>query len=469
VETTQNEPAAKPVLEYEPHGNFPWRAGTLVYTSAGLVVLFCWLLWGDFAWSMKERAIAPLVPLVLKQFQASDRILGVLLVSLPAAIAVVLGPILSYRSDRHRGPLGRRIPYLLITTPIAFAAMVGLAYSPKVGPPLHHALGLENSKSNLTVIALFGSCWAIFECATIVANLIFGALVNDVVPRALMGRFFGMFRAISLIAGIIFNLWLIGWAEKHYITAFISVGLLYAVGFLLMCIKVKEGQYPPPPQEPGANRSLPERFFSAAGEYISECFSKPYYLLVFIAMMLGNLAFIPINSFSVPYAQSLSMSMSVYGKYVAWSYVASLALAYPLGMLADRFHPLRASLVSQALYAIATIWGARYANSAATFGVAFVAHVVLSGCYFTTSASLGQRLFPHSRFAQFASAASMIQALSTVGLGYYLGGVLDRSGHLYRITFVAGLIMSSLAVVFFLIVNQLFVRLGGSKHYVAPE
>jgi hypothetical protein len=88
-----------------------WQAGTLTYTAAGLVVLFCWLLWGDFAWSMKERSVAQVVQLLLKRFQASDTLAATLITSLPAAIGIFLGPIISYRSDRHRGRWGRRIPY----------------------------------------------------------------------------------------------------------------------------------------------------------------------------------------------------------------------------------------------------------------------------------------------------------------------------------------------------------------------
>jgi len=38
-----------------------WHAGTPTYTSGGLVVLFSWLLWGDFAWSMRERAVFGIV------------------------------------------------------------------------------------------------------------------------------------------------------------------------------------------------------------------------------------------------------------------------------------------------------------------------------------------------------------------------------------------------------------------------
>ena len=43
-----------------------WRVGTLVYSTGGLVVLFCWLLWGDFAWSMKDRSIQGVVQLLLR-------------------------------------------------------------------------------------------------------------------------------------------------------------------------------------------------------------------------------------------------------------------------------------------------------------------------------------------------------------------------------------------------------------------
>ena len=81
-----------------------WRIDTLTYTTAGLVVLFSWLLWGDFAWSMKERSVSKVLALLLKTFHASDFVTGVLLLSLPAAITLFLAPIISYRSDRHRGP-----------------------------------------------------------------------------------------------------------------------------------------------------------------------------------------------------------------------------------------------------------------------------------------------------------------------------------------------------------------------------
>lgn len=36
-----------------------WKQGTLTYTTFGLIALFFWLLWGDFTWAMKDRAVGP--------------------------------------------------------------------------------------------------------------------------------------------------------------------------------------------------------------------------------------------------------------------------------------------------------------------------------------------------------------------------------------------------------------------------
>lgn len=222
-----------------------WRVGTLSYTAAGLVVLFFWLLWGDFTWSLKERSVPSVLQLLLQRFGASDTFTGILITTLPGAIAMILGPIISYKSDRHRGRWGRRIPFLLAPTPIAVGAMIGLAFSPVLGGKLHHLMG--GLDLNTSVLYCLGLFWMLFGCSAITANSVLGALVNDVVPQELLGRFFGLFRALSLIAGILFNYWVFGKAETGYAWIFLGMAALYGVGFTMMCCNVKEGKYPPPP------------------------------------------------------------------------------------------------------------------------------------------------------------------------------------------------------------------------------
>jgi Na+/melibiose symporter-like transporter len=277
---------------------------------------------------MKERSVFTVMQLLLKKFDASDMIAGLLMGSLPQAIAMVLSPIIAYKSDRHRGPWGRRIPFLLIPTPIASLAMVGLAFSPLFGQRLHLALGMHSLGLNPSILIFLGLFWTLFEFGTITANAVFGGLVNDVVPRAVIGRFYGMFRALSLIAGMIFNFWLIGKAETGYRWIFSGIALLYGAGFAVMCLKVKEGDYPPPPpKEPGNAGG----FLKATKAYFQDCFSHSYYLWFFALMALSMMSFVPVNLFSVFFAKSLRMDVTTYGRYIVLTHFISLCLSYFLG------------------------------------------------------------------------------------------------------------------------------------------
>lgn len=92
--------------------------------------------------------------------------------------------------------------------------------------------------------ARHGSC---LDFGTTLLGSLFNALVNDVVPLELIGRFFGLFRIVSLGAGILYNGWLIDRVKTHAAEIFFGIGTLYLLGLLLLCFKVKEGEYPPPP------------------------------------------------------------------------------------------------------------------------------------------------------------------------------------------------------------------------------
>lgn len=443
-----------------------WKAGTLTYTSAGLVVLFIWLLFGDFAWQLKERSVTATAQLLLKRFDSSDFLVGLLIGSLPAAMGMILGPIISVKSDRHRGRWGRRIPYLLVPLPFVVASMAGLALSPSLGASIHEALGASSPGLNACVLGTFAGFWAVFEVATITANSVFGGLINDVVPQAIIGRFFALFRIISLVDGIIFNYFLIKHAEAHFFWIFIGTGIFYGVGFALMCFNVKEGEYPPP--EPLSETAKPGHL-QGIRSYLRECFATPYYLWVFGALTLCMLAFGPVNAFSIFYAKSLDMSMQTYGRYIAASYAVSIILAYFLGSMADRFHPVRMAIATITLYAGFMLWGAGFATDSGRFGIAFIAHTILSGAYFTSTASIGQRLYPKMKFAQFASAAGILIAATAAILPPVVGLILDASGHQYRLTFLMGGILASLGLVSLLVVHRKFMKLGGPKNYVAPH
>lgn len=443
-----------------------WTVGTLSYTTGALVILFCWLLAGDAAWSMKERSVMWVVQLLIRKFDASDLVASLLIGTLPQALALVLTPIIGYRSDRHRGRWGRRIPFLLIPTPIAAMSMVGLAYSPDLGALLHAVLGERSPGLNPSILIIFGVFWTIFEVATVIANAVFYGLINDVVPKALLGRFYGLFRGVGLIIAIAFNFWLFGKAETHYTAIFIGIGLFYGAGFTAMCLKVKEGSYPAPaPELPGRTGG----FVQAVVTYFRECFSRPYYLWIYVTITFSWMALHLINLNNLFFARSVGMPMDTYGKLLSATFVISFCLSYGLGIIADRFHPLRLGLVLMGAYAVVTFAGGLLSNTAARFGVALIAYGVFSGSWQTATASLTLRLFPQSRFAQIDSARSLVQSLGLMLIAPAMGYYLDRMGHPYRHVYLTSAVLALLALATGWVVYRQFQRFGGERAYVAPE
>lgn len=429
----RDRPAALPAL-----AGRVWRVGTLSYTVAGLAGLILWLLWGDFAWWLRERSAMPMVQLLLKQLRASDFITGIFLIMIPSLTMILIGPAVSTWSDRHRSRWGRRIPFLLATTPVVTTGMVGLGLSAELGGWLNWAIGGDASTLRACVLVMVGVSWTIFEIGALTANSVFHALINDVVPREMIGRFFGVFRVVSLGTGILFNAKIIGHADTHLREIFIGIGLVYAVGIGVMCLRVKEGTYPPPEPYAGG-RGHPA--WQAMRTYVCECFAPGYYLWGIAFFALGNLAFIPVNTFMLSAAKDYGMSTETYGQYFVAIFSCAMVLAYPLGWMADRFHPLRVGSASVAAYAAAALLSFALIHDARSFGWALLAHGVLSGCFFTGTAGVCQVVFPKLKFAQFAAAAWMTNSLCQIVLGPVLGAYLDLLGNDYRYTFLTGALL----------------------------
>lgn len=415
---------------------------------------------------MKERAITPAAQVMLRGLSAPDWLVGLLVGSIPAGIGLILGPVISVKSDRYRSRWGRRIPFLLLPTPVIVLAMVGMALAPSLGSWVHRVLSVEDISEVTCQIGIFALFWTVLEISTIIVNTLFGALVKDVVPEALVGRFFGLFRVVALLAGVLFNYFLMGIVSTHTFEIFLSLGLLYGIGFTLMCLNVKEGHYPK------AEALVPEkdhRLGASIVVYVKECYTHSFYLWFYLATTLGALALGPVNTFSIFHARSVGMSDDLYGKALALSYTGSLFLAYPLGSLADRFHPLRLGISGMGLYAFVTALGFVFATSIWTFFAAFVLHTVVAGTYMTGIASITQRLLPSTKFAQFSSAAGILGALCYMVLPPPLGVLIEYMGRDYRYVFLVGCILALGSLSCYLVVFRKFQALGGDRSFVPPE
>jgi MFS family permease len=192
-------------------------------------------------------------------------------------------------------------------------------------------------------------------------------------------------------------------------------------------------------------------------------------LWIYASIALTWMALLSVNLFNLYFAKKVGMSMDTYGKYLAATFLISFLLSYVLGILADRFHPLRMSLVTLAIYVAVTLAGGLFAHDAASFGIALVAYGVTSGAWQTSTASITLKLFPQARFAQFDSARGLVSSFGMMAVGPGLGWFLDRTGHDYSNVYVASAGMAALALLCAWIVYRRFMALGGPQHYVPPD
>lgn len=441
-----------------------WRNGTLVYTAGGLAVLFLWLMWGDFAYSMKDRATGTVAALMLKKFDVSDFLFGIIMISFPNFTNIFLCPIVSYRSDRHRGRFGRRIPYLLLTTPFIVIGLAGLGFTPLLARLIRQAVGAEHISYNLTALLVFCFFWIILDFGTTLAGAIFNALATDVVPTEFLGRFFAMFRAVSLGCAFLFNYFVMGYAETHALVIFLGLAALYGIGLFSICLKVREGEYPPPEEE----TSGPPTVKGAVRTYFRECFSLPYYRWVIMASVVSGFSVVPFNIYGIFYAKSLNMDMDFYGKVSSLICLVSFVLSFFLGWFSDRFHPIRTGMVSMALQTVILFIGGRIATTESVFAWLFLVQGISIMSYNTLMASYAPRLFPREYFAQFNSAMMLINALASVIGAPLVGKFLDLTGNHYPHLFTIGGVIGLCGLGCFVMVYRGYQRYGGDSGYIAP-
>jgi MFS family permease len=497
-------------LEYAHPPAGLWTVGTLTYTTAGVATVFFWLLLGDLGPSFRDRGAGRSAELLLKKLEASNQALALLNTTIPQLITLVLLPVISFNSDRFRSRWGRRIPFLLLSVPLVSGAMIGVAFCPELGGQLDKLLGSSSPGLKSSKLIVYGILWAIFTIGGLCAASTRAGLTNDVVPRPFLGRFAGSSRAVSLICGIIFNLLVLGHVQAHFRLIYICLAIASGLTLTIMCLVVKEGDYPPPePISGGAtSRACPHpgcrhqidaratfcphcgrevqplastevrsggffagfaRFLSSAKVYLRECFTNPYYRWVLAAFTLIGLTFLPVGAYSTFYAVSMNLDMTTYGRILATNHFCGFLLAFPIGMLADRFHPLRVSIIAMSLYAVTALLGALFIRSTWSFEVAVFGHMFVSGIFFSASGALAMMLLPRIKFAQFASAATLVSAIATIIITQALGALLDYTNSNYRLTYFIGFGMAVLAIIVMLIVYRKFMALGGPKGYVAPE
>jgi maltose/moltooligosaccharide transporter len=417
------------------------RSAAARIAATSLAATVIWLMVGDLGITIRERAALPTSLELLRRNGASDTITSLLVSTVPALLSLLLVPLVGYHSDRYHGRWGRRRPFLLAVTPFAALAMLGLAFSPVLASAADRALGTWSPGLRACSLACFCLFWTMFECAAVTVLALFTGLVNDLMPKAVLGRFYAILRIVSLSAGIGFNSLVFALTDAYLYQVLAGLALLFCLPIVLMCVMIKEDRRAGPAPAPATVRAglVPRA-------HVLDCFSQRPMLWIFAAFMLAGITFNPFNTFCQYFAEGIGLSKAELGTMTAYGYGFSILSAFGVGALVDRLGAVRVATILMGMYLLTAAAGYTLITDSASFRVFYCAHVVISGAYFTAAASMPMALFPNAKFVQFNSTKDLLVACASILLSSAQGPVLDWAGHDYRLTLLSASVTSLLCI-----------------------
>jgi MFS family permease len=357
--------------------------------------------------------------------------MGMILVTIPMIIATVLNPVISFKSDRFRSRWGRRIPFILVTLPPLVGCLLGLGYGEGIAPFLRRSLGtlLAGASPAAVAVGVIGVLMVAFSFFNTFVNSVFWYLFNDVVPERFLARFMSMFRMVSLLSVSLYNFFVFPFAGAHAHGIFIGAAILYTAGFGLMCLKVKEGTYPPPPENVDGRQGV----LSALKTFLKECHSHWHYRYLFLSFLFlaASGATLP---FTLLFYKGTGLDLEQIGQIIGLGNLVNALVIFASGWLADRYHPVRIVIVGLLMNVFIVLpatclWLFWHPSQHLAYLLWMVLSVVLAA---PANALIGvcdppmlMRMFPRDRYGQFCSANAMWRSLGAIIGGTLAGAFLD--------------------------------------------
>jgi len=455
-----------------------YHCGTLTYTKVGLFVLFAWLLWGDFCFTMMEAVVPSILPLKLKYLGCSNWLMGLILTTAPGILNMTICPYVSFKSDRYRSKWGRRIPFIIWTMPFLCGSLALMGLGDDLCGMLQRNSEFLRSFAPATItIALIAVFLIMFQFFNMFVGSVFWYLFNDVVPPQFLARFMGLFRIVGTGAGALYNFFIFQFAESHMREIFIGAAVLYFIGFGAACLMIKEGEYPPPEVENGNS----SRGLKGIKTFFKESFSHKFYWFTFFATSFFA-AGGAIGTFTIFFNKEMGLSLDQIGKISAIGSIAMMAAMYFMAIFVDRWHPLRISVYGAVFAVLGSFMSLVWIFVTVPGNYFFWLNLgnVLIGTFLTALVGVAglpalMRTFPQSRFGQFCSAMSMLRSAFTVIFGILAGLFIDLiknfcsgSDYAYRFIYIWITFFYGIGAIYMVKSYLEWHRLGGDKHFHPP-
>ncbi len=435
-----------------------YRAGTLTYTGPQLCKLFFFLLLGGFSMMFIGMVQGGgLFTLSLSHFHANAVFISIVLGSIPAALNMIVCPIVSFHSDRNRSRMGRRKPYILLSVPFIALSIVAIGWLPEFVTPLADWLGMDPNWIGKGLIGFFLVLYSFFY---MFVGSVYYYLYADVVPEQLIGRFNSCFMLMGYGSGIFFNFAIRNYVNTHLPWIYTIVAAVVFIGLMSMTLLVKEGTYPPVTE---ALSPLKATFI-----YFKECFaSDRFYWWFFIATASNEVSTLCRALYNVLFVtQDLQVSEAEYFKIGGMAGIVALATLLPMGYCVDWLRPLRIYILGMLLVITGNIYAFFFCVNSTTY---LIVALLLALAYCVQNSSnmpLFIEMLPKDRYGQFCSAQAVFRSLLTFAANAVAGVFILYFG--YRYLFVWDALFTLLALFCTFMVMHGYHAHGGPKNFIAP-
>ncbi len=446
--------------EQLPGGDPELRAGTIQYSRPGLFATIFFLCLGSGLFFIIPMLVGNATPLLLEKLSASNRAIALVGTTLPYILNMVITPVLSFQSDRYRSRLGRRMPYLLIGTPLIALFLLGVGFYAEIGSFCSTLFPTFNQNSEFWILAALLTGYNIFY---LVNGSIIYYVYPDVIPGKYIGRFMSLLQLVGSGAGFFFSRYLLKYIETDLQLLFVGLTIAFLIGMGVIFLFVREGNYPPIEEE--------KRFPGLIGivvSYVRECYSVPFYYAFFLMMALSETSLVCRNMFNLLYAKNtLGLTVEEAGIIAGWCGAVSCVLCYPIGMVVDKIGSLRVYGAGLVLVILVNIYGFFFVHDGTTFYISSIALAVVYAIQMTSTLPVFVDILPRELYGQFSSANALLRALF-MAIGAYLGGWLFDWIKDYQYIFAWDFLFTCAALGCFAVLYVSWKKRGGREHYVAP-
>ena len=381
----------------------------------------------NLGWNMVFTIVGPLMTLKLLDLGVRENI--------QASISSVNGWAVSFlvmwfswMSDHTVTRLGRRKPYLFLAAPFIIVPILIFPFAAKAG-----WVWLLITMQIVSMIAMD------MKAST------FPLLNIDCVPRHLLARTNSLFGIVGGIMGFLVMRYAGKLIEVAEWFPFVLGGGLMTVT-TLVALLIKEPPIKHPATEPFKIWST---FKVAARD------KRIFWLMLGVGMING---YVTMNNQWIWFwaKETLHLDRQEIFRSLSWAGLLSIALAYPIGWIIDKWGGFKVVLIYWVGQVICFFWAMQVHDKTGLVVLSLAMTVI--GPLYTGADIMVYKSADPKDVGSITSTNSCIRNGYNATLGFVAGWVIFFFGHNFRIGFVIGIIMSTVGLVMFLIHRRIMNR-----------